>query len=42
MLTPAMIHQHTIIWLRLRHPFVADVFGAVVLVPNLCDEKLGI
>jgi hypothetical protein len=23
------------------NPFVADVFGAIVLAPNLCDKKLG-
>jgi hypothetical protein len=23
------------------NPFVADVFSAIVLAPNLCDKKLG-
>jgi hypothetical protein len=23
------------------NPFVADVFGAIVWAPNLCDKKLG-
>jgi hypothetical protein len=23
-----------------RNPFVADVFGAIVSTPNLCDKKL--
>jgi hypothetical protein len=23
------------------NPFVADVFGAIVSVPNLCNKKLG-
>jgi hypothetical protein len=22
------------------NPFVADVFGAIVLAPNLCDKKI--
>lgn len=35
-------YRHAIIWLGLRKPFVADVFGMAVSVPNLCDEKLGI
>jgi hypothetical protein len=23
------------------NPFIADVFGAIVSAPNLCDKKLG-
>jgi hypothetical protein len=23
-----------------RNPFVTDVFGAIVSVPNLCDKKI--